>query len=292
MESTINAIFQIVVKSGQMFYRNKLLNFSKEQFDAFAKKLPSEWWHEKDQIVYFTYYDDESYFCEREKVFYDYSLKTETSKVYEFNVLPKETAEKVFLIFCDFFEEVRIEELKTQKEMIRQEIEQNFDFITIQFRSVRDGLLKASDWTQMPDVVASMDPYEASLWVIYRQYLRDLPNSDAWLNKRYIDIEFPFKPNEFIQNFPGEEYMSSKLHFVNEITLISKASFYEMVRTLTLPSICDKIRKLNHTELDFEAFHVLLDMTNEKLATIDPTLKIEINLTNHDLLTSEADGDF
>jgi hypothetical protein len=289
MENTITAVFQIIVQSGQMIYKNKLINFSREQFDEFAKTLPTEWWHNKDQIVYFTYYDDGSYFCEREKFFYDYSLKTETSKVYEFNVLSKESANELFLRFCDFFEEIRIGELKAQREVIREEIKQRFDYLSIQFRTIRDNLLKSSDWTQSADIIANMDPYEASLWVIYRQYLRDMPNSDAWQNKRYIDIEFPSDPKEFLKKFPKEEYLSSKQHFVNEITIVSKTAFYEMVKTLTLPAICSKIEKLNYNELDFEAFNVLLDMTNEKLATIDPTLKIEINLTNHDLINTSSD---
>lgn len=40
-------------------------------------------------------------------------------------------------------------------------------------RSERDGLLAASDWTQLPDVPVDT----ASAWADYRQALRDLPDT-------------------------------------------------------------------------------------------------------------------
>lgn len=43
-------------------------------------------------------------------------------------------------------------------------------FREIRFR--RDGLLKASDWTQMPDA-----PVDREAWAKYRQTLRDFPET-------------------------------------------------------------------------------------------------------------------
>jgi hypothetical protein len=50
----------------------------------------------------------------------------------------------------------------------------------------RDGLLLASDWTQLPDV--DIDNRQA--WTDYRQQLRDLPSNPAWPN-----VTFPDAPN-------------------------------------------------------------------------------------------------
>lgn len=47
----------------------------------------------------------------------------------------------------------------------------------------RDGLLAASDWTQLPDV--ELDNRAA--WADYRQQLRDLPDDPAWPNVTFPD---------------------------------------------------------------------------------------------------------
>lgn len=39
-------------------------------------------------------------------------------------------------------------------------------------RNERNELLEKSDWTQVPDA-----PVDASVWAVYRQALRDLPNN-------------------------------------------------------------------------------------------------------------------
>ena len=39
-------------------------------------------------------------------------------------------------------------------------------------RSIRDGLLAASDWTQLPDA-----PVDKTAWATYRQALRDFPST-------------------------------------------------------------------------------------------------------------------
>ncbi|NBW38318.1 MAG: hypothetical protein EBR30_25515 [Cytophagia bacterium] len=39
-------------------------------------------------------------------------------------------------------------------------------------RSIRDRLLAASDWTQLPDA-----PVDKTAWAIYRQNLRDFPST-------------------------------------------------------------------------------------------------------------------
>lgn len=41
---------------------------------------------------------------------------------------------------------------------------------TLSLRRLRDGLLKDSDWTQVPDA-----PVDHAAWAAYRQALRDLP---------------------------------------------------------------------------------------------------------------------
>lgn len=44
-----------------------------------------------------------------------------------------------------------------------------------ELRTIRDYLLSQSDWTQLPDV--SLTEEQKTLWAIYRQELRDLPEN-------------------------------------------------------------------------------------------------------------------
>ena len=56
--------------------------------------------------------------------------------------------------------------------------------IATQARAKRNGLLRQSDWSQLPD--ANVDK---AIWATYRQALRDLPSQ-----KDFPNIEMPTKP--------------------------------------------------------------------------------------------------
>lgn len=56
--------------------------------------------------------------------------------------------------------------------------------IATQARAKRNGLLRQSDWSQLPD--ANVDK---AIWATYRQALRDLPSQ-----KGFPNIEMPTKP--------------------------------------------------------------------------------------------------
>lgn len=68
-------------------------------------------------------------------------------------------------------------------------------------REKRDGLLKASDWTQMPD--SPLSDTKKAEWAAYRQELRDLPgkwpadvdiiNTDPYLDND-VAWSWPTKP--------------------------------------------------------------------------------------------------
>lgn len=57
-----------------------------------------------------------------------------------------------------------------------------------QLRAQRDRLLRGSDWTQMPD--SPLDAAAGDAWAVYRQTLRDLPQTIA----DPASVEWPFPP--------------------------------------------------------------------------------------------------
>jgi len=69
------------------------------------------------------------------------------------------------------------------------------DYSINKLRMMRNNLLKDCDWTMIPDVnLENKDE-----WILYRQVLRDLPETNPIVNTdingNIIDYVFPEKPN-------------------------------------------------------------------------------------------------
>lgn len=71
------------------------------------------------------------------------------------------------------------------------EIPNYVETILQEIRSIRNKLLMESDWTQLPD--SPLSPEKRDLWSIYRQELRDIPESVP-SNTSFSDIIWPTKP--------------------------------------------------------------------------------------------------
>jgi hypothetical protein len=70
-----------------------------------------------------------------------------------------------------------------------QAVEQTFtdEELAEAVRRERDGLVKDSDWTQLPDIPDSV----RAAWSIYRQELRDVPQQQGFPR----DVQWPVKPS-------------------------------------------------------------------------------------------------
>ena len=64
--------------------------------------------------------------------------------------------------------------------------QQAIDKAWVDLKMVRDGKLKGSDWTQVPDA-----PVDSAAWATYRQQLRDLPANTT--DPR--DVTWPVPPS-------------------------------------------------------------------------------------------------
>lgn len=65
------------------------------------------------------------------------------------------------------------------------EMQPSDDDLAAQARNRRDGLLAASDWTQVSDA-----PVDKSAWATYRQALRDIPQQSGFP----ASVDWPVKP--------------------------------------------------------------------------------------------------
>lgn len=73
----------------------------------------------------------------------------------------------------------------TVEDFSAEEIQELQDQEAAAAREQRDGLLAASDWTQVADA-----PGDTAAWATYRQALRDLPASAGWPS----NITWPTQP--------------------------------------------------------------------------------------------------
>lgn len=293
MSEILNApepILQFLLKSSQLYFKGKMLVFVPEDLDKLLKLLPEVWWNKNDKLIYFTYYADGSYYCEREKTVYNYSIKDYTKIPYEFNVLSNIEAREVYVAMCKFFEDIRLEQLKSQKESLRKELTKEFDFITIDFLGQRRKLLELSDWSQLTDVLLTMNENEKNMWVKYRKYLRDMTDLDSWKNFEYIDVVFPKDPTNILEKYPeltSDEYLTSENHFDYIITTAINSkiqNFLYSVMLLTTTECSEEIKTLvkDPNSTSVQDYKKVLSNINERLFKIDPSFKMSIKIAIND----------
>lgn len=285
-------ILQFILSASQIYYRNQIVSFTENDIKNLTSVLPSLWWNDKDRLVYFTYFEDGSYFCEREKDVYSYTLKQNTKYVYEFNVLSKLQAKELYEILVKHFEEVRIQQLRQQKDILREEIKKQFDYITVDFLSKRRVALIDSDWTQLADVSANMDERERMMWIKYRQYLRDITETAEWKESNFSKVFFPTDPTTTLQRFPEvtiDEYLNDSSHFIYYVTLEINTRVNALISKLKLPSISidsDLLKGVDIDKMTYDQYQTILDTVNAKLQKIDPSLALEINIVNKEEVSS------
>lgn len=285
-------ILQFILSSSQIYYRTQIVTLTEEDINNLTITLPSVWWNEKDRLVYFTFFEDGSYFCEREKDIYSYTHKQNMKYVYEFNVLSKLQAKELYEIIAKYFEEVRIQQLRQQKDILRQQIKNQFDYITVDFLSKRRVALIDSDWTQLSDVSLNMDERERMMWIKYRQYLRDMPETKEWQESNFSKVFFPADPKIVLEKSPQitiDEYLTDSSHFIYYVTLEINTRVNALISTLKMPSISidsEILKDIDVTQMTFDQYQTILDDINSRLERIDPSLSIEINVVNKEPVSS------
>lgn len=93
--------------------------------------------------------------------------------------LPAVDNVNTFILECDFDINM-VDNLIVENGAVRNKTQMEIDaenepLILVQFRSERDGLLAASDWTQSVD--SPLSEAQQQSWREYRQQLRDLPET-------------------------------------------------------------------------------------------------------------------
>lgn len=293
MAELLNApepILQFVLKASQLYFKGKTISFTPEDLIVLKQSLPQEWWNDNDRLIYFTFYADGTYYAEREKTIYNYSVKDYVTTAYQFNVLNEKSAHTVYLLMCEFFENLRLQQLVEQKDSLRLKLMQEFDYINVSYISQRNRLLEKSDWTQLPDVALRMSENEKNMWTKYRKYLRDLTDLDSWKNKAYLDTVFPLTPKTVIEKYPeitSDEYLENENHFeyLLSITIANKVEAFLKSILLEVSMEYDEETKAllnNSPSTSVSEYKKVLQNINRRLSVIDPLMEMKINVVIED----------
>lgn len=281
MEKELTPILQFLPSDKTIYFMGRNFKLSDEELQSIIEKTPDLWWNEKDPVMFFTYYNDGSYFCERKKEFFDYKNQITSFKIYEFIDPSNDYAKIWYNIIVECLESIRIGQLRKSKEEVKQKVIEEGKILQISLQTYRNSLLKQSDWTQIPDVPLSDNARE--LWQKYRQYLRDITDNSEWYTNDFFVVDFPKTPYEYVDLYPNKEveYLSTPDQFNNYGANVVKLNLARLLDYLSSPEIIstqntatlagEDLKKLYDTP-----YAEFLEKVNKYLTRIDPNLKYEV----------------
>jgi hypothetical protein len=261
--------FQFVHNNLVLVYKGTAVVGDKEEIENFLSSLPFHISNSNDMLVSFTYYDDENYFAEKIKTYYDFRLKKNHKHAYSPS-LNFEDSHELYEKFIELYEKIREDYLQKSKDKVITMIDQGFSATSKSLQVMRNKLIEKCDWTQLPDV--DMSDHEKNLWKIYRQTLRDITKESTWESSDVFSLDFPIDPATYILRYPNSEveYLSTPDQFENQLAARTKAKLLGFIDYLRIPS-------LEQTDVFEESsYRQITEYINKKLKKIDPDLRIVI----------------
>lgn len=270
MENEKIPLLQFYLFESKIYYKGRSIVIEDNILEEFTSKLPPFWWNENDKIVLFTYYEDGTFSCEKQKIVYDYKLQKQVPILYNFYEATEEQIKELYDQFSGLYEICRIELLKNSKEQVKQKLLEEFNLIVSNLRGLRATFLSKSDWTQVADV--PLDPEVKELWKQYRQKLRDITKEPNWTTNDILKVDFPIDPENYLLRYPNKEveYLSTPDQFENHAVMATKLRLLKFVGFVGLPSLLDDV------EIDKLSYEQLKARIDKALGKIDPSIEINV----------------
>jgi hypothetical protein len=186
-----NILLQLVLADRQITYRG-VVKVVPDQYwtDEVRPRLHPLWDTEKDRLVEFSWYDNNTYHCTRRKHIKNFKTGLYEWKDYEM----EETDVPAALEFHNFLKDVyfnieSIENAEYQEEMGRIYGETRTES-WLSIRLARNFLLSETDYIFCSDVTIADD--KKAMYQTYRQKLRELPSTFA--DTPVSEVKFPMSP--------------------------------------------------------------------------------------------------
>jgi len=236
-----NLILQFNVVQKQIFYKGIYKNIPENfwKSDVVSMLYPL-WDTDKDKLIVFTWYDNNTYHAQRRKFVKNFQTNEYEWRDYEMERMDNDEAGKLFNFLKDtFFLVDSIENEEFQNELANVYAEtSNVNWLTI--RLARNFLLSETDWIFASD--ATIDDDTKEMWKKYRNYLRDLPESISSMIPE--EIKFPINPSMytklFVQNNPGVEYLETPDQFLPLAAHYLTTFKEKMVRYLMVKEVTEQ----------------------------------------------------
>lgn len=186
--------------------------------EKFLQVVDPFWHSEKDQLVFFQYFSDGQYFCQRRKLKYDFQTESTYFQDYKFTGgSPSQVQE--FYESCSALREVAQEIKNLDVEAKVKEIDKEVLFYEQRYykiRRMRESLLNNTDFRVLPDVEEKF-PGEKDMWIAWRKHVREkslIPPSDPMFHdengvpsglkffKYSYDFKFPVDPKIYYRMYP------------------------------------------------------------------------------------------
>lgn len=209
--------------------------------DTLTPLLYPLWDSDKDKLITFQYFSNDSYTAKRRKYVKDFKTNTFKWVDYEMEAVgaTEATAFKDKLIE-GFYLIDSLENDEFQDELARMYSKQK-EVTPLSIRLARNFLLDETDWTQLDD--APIDADTKAQWTLYRTKLRELTDSTEFTNDT-ANTKFPISPEFYNKiykvDFPTEDYLATSGQFIEMGKHRLKKFRDKIAYFLTLKSETDK----------------------------------------------------
>ena len=238
-----NLILQLNLMDRSIVYRGIMKTVPDTYWtDTVRPKLYPLWDTEKDRLVEFTWYDNNTYHCTRRKFVKNFKTGQYEWKDYDMEQSDVAAAREFYDFLKDTF--MNIEQLKNeeyQEEMGRMYGEVRTEtWFTV--RLARNFLLQETDFALLPDSPLSDDM--KALYTTYRTKLRDLPALFADVED-VKTVKFPMSPDAFVNvykvNNPDAVYLDTEDQWTLPAHFFYTQFKDKMVRYLMVRDITDRM---------------------------------------------------
>jgi len=233
--------------------------------DTLTPLLYPLWDSDKDKLITFQYFTNDSYVAKRRKYVKDFKTNTYSWVDYEMEAVGASEASDLKDKLIDGFYVVdALENVEFNEELSRMYSKQKA-VTPLSVRLARNFLLDETDWTQLPD--APIDADTKAQYTLYRTKLRELTESTEFSTDTE-NTKFPIAPEFYNKiykvDFPTEDYLATAGQFIEMGKHRLKKFKDKIAYFLTLKSETDATY-FNDLLTQYEAFKTMEEKGNTNM---------------------------
>lgn len=188
------------------------LTIDAELKESFLSTVGSFWHNENDKLEFFGYYNDGTYYCQRNRLRYDFKSTSNYWAEYSFKGATVQQANDLYVKAQALFAIAGA--VKSQEAIKRIEaVEKELDFFETKWlKRIREKklILASSDWRILPDVVDSYEG-EKQRWIDWRAKIRSLAVANPEEFDTPLDFAkslwqavYPIDPKNYRKIYPND----------------------------------------------------------------------------------------